>query len=335
MRAAIDHPAVRARFRPTGLPAIAVYTIVLLVSVLLIALAAPAAAPAYQAYQHGGIDDCETCHDMAHTDRTPTSDVCFTCHFGYQIVRAGETCWTCHTPGRDMSWARTDASCLTTCHLRGGLESAHVAHVGGSAACTSCHALTTTAAISGGSAHHTIPAPRLDLVTPSTAAPGATVTLTGAAFTWAVVVRFGGVAAAFTVVSDTSITAAVPEDAVTGNVTVLSGGGLATSSADFVVLRPQPPQPPVLTLSASRRTVAPGGRVTLSGTLTPFDPLQRVRMVVQRRVAGSWKTTAGVQRPLGTGGAYSWTHRVRLAGTYRARSSAAGVSSVWVRFRAR
>ena len=264
--------AAQHRERPWYLLAAGVALTVMALAVAVL-LASPAAAPAYEAYQHGGIDDCETCHDMAHTDRPPTSDVCWTCHAGFQIVRSGDVCWTCHTPVQDMSWARSDAACLSTCHLRGApghydVAFTHTTHAGGSSACTSCHSVSESATESGGSAHHTIPAPRLDLVTPAAAAPGATVTLTGAKLSWAALVRFGGVEARFTIVSDTSIVATVPEDAATGRVTVLSGGGLATSPADFIVLRPVAP---TVTLWATPSIFALGRRVRLAGLLTPAD----------------------------------------------------------------
>jgi hypothetical protein len=306
-------------------------------SLVLVALVLlPGPASAHNAYQHGGIDDCETCHENAHTDRTPPSDACYSCHFGYQLVRTREVCWTCHTPGQDMSWARTDASCLTTCHLRGGVESAHTTHAGATSGCTSCHSLTESPAQSAGSAHHTVPAPRLDFVAPAAGVPGAGVTLTGAKFTWAVLVRFGGVEAAFTVLSDTSISAVVPPAAVTGPVTVLTGGGSAASLADFTVLSPPPPpQPPALTLKASQSTLRLGRRVRLTGRLLPAGAAPQVRVVVQRRVSGAWKSVASSPRDLDASGACAWSYRPLRAGAFRARASAAGVVSAWAGFRVR
>lgn len=332
--------AAQHRSRPWYLLAAGVALAVLALAVAVL-LASPAAAPAYEAYQHGDITDCETCHDMAHTDRTPTSDVCWTCHAGFQIVRSSDVCWTCHTPVQDMSWARTDAACLSTCHLRGrvgyDVEFTHTTHAGGSSACTSCHSVTKSETESGGSAHHTIPAPRLDVVTPSAAAPGATVTLTGAKLSWAALVRFGGAEARFTIVSDTSIAATVPKDAATGKVTVLSGGGLATSPADFIVVRPVAP---ALTLRATPATFGLGRRVRLAGLLTPADSGggSPVTIVVQRRVAGAWKAAASTSRSPDASGAYAWSYRPRHAGAYRARASfpeAAGVRSSWAAFRVR
>lgn len=316
--------AAQRRTLPCALAA-AVATLILVTLSLI-----PVPAHAYEAYQHGGIDDCETCHVNAHTRWTPTSDSCNSCHFGYRLVRTGEVCWTCHTPGQDMSWARTDASCLSTCHLRGGVEFQHTAHAGASSGCTTCHPLTKSAAESAGSAHHTVPAPRLDLVAPSVAAPGASVTLTGAKFTWAAIVRFGGAGADFTVTSDTSITAVVPAAAVAGPVTVLSAGGEASSG--FTVLLPQPP---AVTLAASRSVLKLGRRVQLTGRLTPAGAAAQVRVVVQRRVAGVWKSAASSWRAPDAAGAYAWSCRPRSTGAFRARASAAGAVSDWATFRIR
>jgi hypothetical protein len=64
------------------------------------------------------------------------------------------------------------------------------------------------------------------------------VTLVGTGLTGAAVVKFGTVSAAFTVVSDTEITAIVPAAAVTGRVSVTTPGGTALSPTDFVITAP-------------------------------------------------------------------------------------------------
>ena len=76
----------------------------------------------------------------------------------------------------------------------------------------------------------------------------------------------------FTVTSDEQIAAVVPEPAVSGPVTVLSPGGTATSSVDFVVLRPVAP---TLTLRATPATFGLGRRVRLAGLLSPADSAVR------------------------------------------------------------
>ncbi len=66
------------------------------------------------------------------------------------------------------------------------------------------------------------------------------VTLVGTGLTGATVVKFGTVSAAFTVVSDTEITAIIPAAAVTGRVSVTTPGGTTLSPTDFVITAPAP-----------------------------------------------------------------------------------------------
>jgi uncharacterized protein (TIGR03437 family) len=54
-------------------------------------------------------------------------------------------------------------------------------------------------------------------------------------------VTFNGVAAKFTVASDTSITVTVPSGATTGTIKVVTPWGTLTSSAPFTVLPPPAP----------------------------------------------------------------------------------------------
>ncbi len=69
--------------------------------------------------------------------------------------------------------------------------------------------------------------------TPSAAPPGNTIAISGTHLTDATSVRFNGVAASFTVNSDTSITATVPSSATYGPISVGNPEGSATSSASF------------------------------------------------------------------------------------------------------
>jgi hypothetical protein len=77
------------------------------------------------------------------------------------------------------------------------------------------------------------PPPTIAGVTPTIGGPGTAVTLTGANFTGATAVTFNGISASFTVISDTTITAAVPNGATTGPIAVTTAGGTATSSSNF------------------------------------------------------------------------------------------------------
>jgi len=64
---------------------------------------------------------------------------------------------------------------------------------------------------------------------------GTLVTITGTGLTQATKVTFDGKAAAFTVVSDTEITATVPTTALTGKIAVTTKGGSASSATSFTV----------------------------------------------------------------------------------------------------
>ena len=78
--------------------------------------------------------------------------------------------------------------------------------------------------------------PALLSFTPSSGTVAIPVTITGTSFTGASKVAFGGVSAtAFTVNSDTQITATVPTGAVTGKIQVTTPGGIATSATNFTV----------------------------------------------------------------------------------------------------
>ena len=324
MHHAIDRRGLLPRFL-TG-------AAVALVAVAALALA-PGASRAYDTYQHGGIEDCETCHVNAHTWWTPTNEHCLTCHTGYQAVRRDRLCWTCHMPGQDMDWARADAGCTSTCHLRGGATFAHTGHAAAPALCTGCHPVSAAPSDPSGSPHHVVPAPELAAVAPLAAPPGATVTLTGRRLSWAAIVRFGGVNADFSVVSDERLDARVPAAAVSGPVTVLSPGGTA-GLAGFAVLANTKP---ALTLRVTPAMVRPGRRVRIAGSLTPAGSgAAKVAIVVQRRVAGVWKLAAAATRAPDVSGEFRWDYRPRRTGVFRTRASSsapAAATSSWARFR--
>lgn len=102
--------------------------------------------------------------------------------------------------------------------------------------------------------------PTITSFTPTSAAAGATVTITGTNFTGATQVRFGGVnAASFIVVSSTQITAVVAAGGATGNVSVTTPGGTA-NLAGFTFL------PPPTVTSFTPTSAAAGATVTINGT---------------------------------------------------------------------
>jgi len=71
---------------------------------------------------------------------------------------------------------------------------------------------------------------------PASAKVGKTVTILGRGFTGTTGVSFGGIAASYTVVSDTYLTAKVPKGATTASITVVTPAGTLTSNQAFVVL---------------------------------------------------------------------------------------------------
>ncbi|HEX9094882.1 MAG TPA: IPT/TIG domain-containing protein [Candidatus Dormibacteraeota bacterium] len=78
--------------------------------------------------------------------------------------------------------------------------------------------------------------PTITGVSPASATVGSSITISGTAFTGATAVTFNNTAAAFTVVSDTSITATVPSGALTGTITVTTPAGSGSSPATFGVI---------------------------------------------------------------------------------------------------
>jgi hypothetical protein len=111
----------------------------------------------------------------------------------------------------------------------------------GTSITTTVPALATTGFITvtaeGGSATTTTKfavSPQVDSFTPTSAATGGSVVLTGVRFTGATAVTFGGVnAASFTVDSDTQITAVTASGAKTGTVCVTTPGATGCSTAVF------------------------------------------------------------------------------------------------------
>jgi hypothetical protein len=81
---------------------------------------------------------------------------------------------------------------------------------------------------------------------------GTSVTVIGTGFSGATAVSFNGAAATtYAVVSDTQITAAVPDGATAGTITVTTAGGAGTSAASFTVTvhPPTDTTPPVTSVS--------------------------------------------------------------------------------------
>ena len=99
--------------------------------------------------------------------------------------------------------------------------------------------------------------PRITSITPATGVTGSSVTIAGSALNGATLVRFGGLSAAFTVLSPTRIEAAVPPGAITSAVSVTTPVKSATSMAKFV---------PTLSVTGFLpHSGAPGTTVTIWG----------------------------------------------------------------------
>ena len=120
------------------------------------------------------------------------------------------------------------------------------------------------------------PAPAVSGVLPSSATVGSSVTISGSAFAGATSVTFNSRAAAFTVASDTTITATVPSGALTGPVTVTTPDGSSTSSTSFGVIPALSSFSPtsgkagtIVTISGSAFTGATS--VTFNGAAAPFS----------------------------------------------------------------
>jgi uncharacterized repeat protein (TIGR03803 family) len=78
--------------------------------------------------------------------------------------------------------------------------------------------------------------PAIKSFSPTSGPVGTSVVITGTSLQQASAVKFGGKAAtAFTVNSDTQVTATVPTGAVTGKIAITTPGGTATSSTSFTV----------------------------------------------------------------------------------------------------
>lgn len=106
-------------------------------------------------------------------------------------------------------------------------------------------------------------APTITSVSPTTAVRGASITLTGTAFTGATQVQFHGVTASFTVQSDTQISAVVPTGVSNGTVTVKTPAGTATSASSFTVA--PSPTPVLNTVAPATGPIGTGVSLTGSG----------------------------------------------------------------------
>ena len=180
--------------------------------------------------------------------------------------------------------------------------------------------------------------PTVASFTPTSGPVGAGVTLTGSRFNGATAVRFNGIAASFTVVSGTRITATVPAGATTGPVAVTTPGGAVASAASFTVVVTSKA---TLKLSGLKKGVlARGKSVTASGKLTPVSLAgSKVKLTAQLKKSGTWTTMKTTFATSGLTGAYSWKYAPAKTGAYRMRAAITktaartAFTSVWLTFK--
>lgn len=104
-------------------------------------------------------------------------------------------------------------------------------------------------------------APSISNFTPASGFVGTLVEITGSEFTTVSSVRFNNVTSSYTLVNDTGIKATVPSSATTGDITVITSGGTATSPSTFTVTVPAPT---ITSFSPGTGSVATS--VTITGT---------------------------------------------------------------------
>ncbi len=126
------------------------------------------------------------------------------------------------------------------------------------AAATTGKISVTTAGGTGTSVAVFSVSPLVKTIAPASGVAGSTVTITGATFTGATVVKFNGVAATFSVLSSTQISATVPATATTGKVMVTTPSGSGFSATNFTV------GPAITNVAPNNGTV--GSSVVITGT---------------------------------------------------------------------
>lgn len=136
------------RVRPAVLVAI-------VVGLAIVASIAAQPALAIGDYAHDGATACSSCHDGAPSAATATNAKCITCHTGGFVAVGSNTCWTCHTPGQNMSTVQTAAGCAAGV-AGAGCHGTATKHVGATlkGGCTSCHGTVVSATKRDGSSHH-------------------------------------------------------------------------------------------------------------------------------------------------------------------------------------
>jgi hypothetical protein len=83
-----------------------------------------------------------------------------------------------------------------------------------------------------------------------------------------------------------------------------------------------------LTLKLSRSTVVLGRSIKATGLLSPLSLAGgEVKLSVQMKKSGVWRTVKRVWLVTGESGAYAWTYSPCRRGSYRARASIAATAT--------
>jgi hypothetical protein len=151
--------------------------------------------------------------------------------------------------------------------------------------------------------------PSITRLNPASGVVGASVTITGTNFGAAQgtsTMKFNGITATPTSWSATSIVAAVPAGATTGNV-VVTVGGVASNGVSFAVIAD--PTPPVVTITAPANNATVSGTITLTATATdPDSAVSFVQFKVDGANVGAQLTTAPYSLSLNTATLSNATH---------------------------
>lgn len=182
-----------------------------------------------------------------------------------------------------------------------------------------------------------LPPTRLTSFTPTDGTVGTTVTLSGAGFTGATSVKFNGVSATFSVVSDTQISATVPAGAASGPITVTGPTGTGTSTASFTVMIA-----PTVSLKLSglkSGAIKLGKSLIATGNVTPASLAgSKVALRVMVKM-GTWATAKPVSVTVSPTGKFKWKYKPSMKGTYRMQAGIAetatctGAATKWLPFK--
>ena len=146
------------------------------------------------------------------------------------------------------------------------------------------------------------PAPTVSSISPTSGPVGSTVTITGTELATTTTVAFGGVAAGFTVVSATELSATVPAGAATGPISVTTPSGTAVSPVAFTPTAATPPPPPVGGGGGSGgQPIPPDLRLTLAAKsgATPLGGTDDITVTAIDAGGGSSRVALTITLPAG------------------------------------